>query len=192
MAHLGNVKQKKGETLKSHINRFNEISNFVTWSLDAGVLTHLTNGVLSETPFWDELQQKECKDVGEFYRKASKFLKLEDSKEALCKAEGAVADKKKNQGEAVDDKSKDKQRREEKRVNSSKKQKNGPVENKCPLPKYTNYHSLSTLLDHIYVVMDRSLYRSLEPMKGDKARRYIKRNCTFHKDIGHNTNRCVP
>ena len=28
-------------------------------------------------------------------------------------------------------------------------------------------------------------------MKGDRARRDIKRNCIFHKNIGHNINRCV-
>ena len=31
LAHLDNVKQKKGETLKSYINCYNKISNFVTW-----------------------------------------------------------------------------------------------------------------------------------------------------------------
>ena len=30
LAHLRNVKQKKGETLKSYINYFNDMSNFVT------------------------------------------------------------------------------------------------------------------------------------------------------------------
>ena len=62
---------------------------------------------------------------------------------------------------------------------------------KGPLPKYTNYHSLTALLDYIYEVTDRGLYKSPEPMKGDRARRNIKRNCAFHKDIWHNTNRCV-
>ena len=56
LAYLGNVKLKKGENLKLYINCFNEISNFVTWSSDARILAHLTNGVLPETPFWDELQ----------------------------------------------------------------------------------------------------------------------------------------
>ena len=28
-------------------------------------------------------------------------------------------------------------------------------------------------------------------MKGDKVRRDVKRNCAFHKDIGHNTDRFV-
>ena len=28
-------------------------------------------------------------------------------------------------------------------------------------------------------------------MKGDRLRREIKKNCAFHKDIGHNTERFV-
>ena len=28
-------------------------------------------------------------------------------------------------------------------------------------------------------------------MKGDRVRRDIKRNCAFHKDIGHTTDKCV-
>ena len=28
-------------------------------------------------------------------------------------------------------------------------------------------------------------------MKSERARRDIKRNCAFHKDIGHTTNRCA-
>ena len=36
--------------------------------------------------FWDKLQQKECRIVSEFYKKANKFLKLENSKEVLHKA----------------------------------------------------------------------------------------------------------
>ena len=82
--------------------------NFVTWLLDARVFAHLTNGVLPETSFWDELQQKECTSVSEFYKKASKFLKLEDSKGALHKVEGVAANKK-DPGEVPDsNKSKDK------------------------------------------------------------------------------------
>ena len=46
-------------------------------------MAHLTNGDLSKTTFWDKLQQKECKSVGEFYKKTSKFLNLENFKEAF-------------------------------------------------------------------------------------------------------------
>ena len=87
------MKQKKGETLKSYINRFNNMSNFITWSPNVGILVHLMNGVLLKTPFWDELQQKECRNVDGFYRKARKYMKLEDSKEALCKMEGMTTSK---------------------------------------------------------------------------------------------------
>ena len=51
LAHLGNVKQKKGERLKSYLNHFTEESAYVMWVLDAGVLAHLTNRVLLETHF---------------------------------------------------------------------------------------------------------------------------------------------
>ena len=83
-------------------------------------------------------------------------------------------------------------RRKDKQARSPKKQKNGPLENKGPLPKYTNYHSLTGPLDHIYAIIDRNLYKPLEPMKGDRVRRDIKRNFAFHKDIGHTTNMCMP
>ena len=192
LAHLGNVKQKKGETLKPYINRFNEMSNFMIWSLDAGILAYPTNGVLSKTPFWDKLQQKECQSIDEFCKKTHKYLKVEDSREALRKIEGMTTDKKNDLGVGVKgQKGQDKRRGEDKRARSPKKWKNKPVENKGPLLKYTNYHSLMAPLDHIYAIMDRNLYKPLEPMKGDRFHTDIKRNCAFHKDIEHTTDKCV-
>ena len=52
------------------------------------------NGVLPETPFWDELKQKECQSIDATYKKARKYLMLEDSKEALRKTEGTSTGKK--------------------------------------------------------------------------------------------------
>ena len=102
LAHLGNVKKKKGVTLKFYIDRFNDMSKFVTWSPDVGILAHLMNEVLIDTPFWDELLQKECQSVDEFYRKARKYLKLKDSKKALSKIERTTTGKKNDPGTAVD------------------------------------------------------------------------------------------
>ena len=49
--------------------------------------------------------------MDEFYKKACKYLKLEDSKEALCKLKGAVANKKNNPGTVLDgNKGQDKRR----------------------------------------------------------------------------------
>ena len=65
------------------------------------------------------------------------------------------------------------------------------MENRSPPPKYTNYHSLNAPLDHIYVVTDRGLYRSIEPLKNKRTRRDIKRNCAFHNDIGQTMDKYV-
>ena len=100
--HLGNVKQKKEESLKSYLNRFTMELFRVRWAPDVEVLAYLTNGVLPETPFWDELQQKECKSVSKFYKNASKFLKLENSKKALHKVQGASSSRKSDQGEKAE------------------------------------------------------------------------------------------
>ena len=61
--------------------------------------------------------------VSEFYRKKNKFLKLENSKEALHKAEGMITRKQNDQGEVPDgNKSKEKRKEEEKRDKILKKQ----------------------------------------------------------------------
>ena len=41
--------------------------------------------------------------MDEFYRKARKYLKLDDSKEALCKIEGMTTDKKNDHNAGVND-----------------------------------------------------------------------------------------
>ena len=51
--------------------------------------------------------------------------------------------------------------------------------------------SLKAPLDHIYAVTDRGLYRSPEPMKSERARKDLKRDCAFHKDVGHTTDKLV-
>lgn len=104
LAHLGNVKQQKGESLKLYLNWFMNKLSKVRWVLNARVLAHLTNGVLPETPFWDELQQKKCKNVSEFYKKASKYIKLENLKEALRKAKKPSTSKKMSQENKIEDK----------------------------------------------------------------------------------------
>ena len=91
------------------------MSNFVSWSPDTRILAHLMNRVLPETLFWEELQQKEYQSLEKFYKKAHKYLKLEDSKEALCKIEGMTTGKKNDPGAGIDSqKGQDKRRRDDK------------------------------------------------------------------------------
>ena len=74
------------------------------WASYVGLLAHLTNAVLPETLLWDELQQKEYKSVSEFQKKARKFLKLENSREALHRAKKATTSKKNDQGQKIEKK----------------------------------------------------------------------------------------
>ena len=37
----------------------------------------------------------------------------------------------------------------------------------------------------------KSLYRKLDVIKSDRSRRDVKKNCAFHKDIGHNTEKYI-
>ena len=60
-----------------------------------------------------------------------------------------------------------------------------------PLPKYTNYYFLIALVDHIYAVIEKNLYRQPDTKKGDRSRRDVKKNYAFYKDKWHNTERCV-
>ena len=84
--------------------------------------------------------------MSKFYKKASKFLKLENSKETLHKAQEVTTSKKNDQGENVQQKKgNEKRKTEEKWGKSPKKPRSRPAENKTPLPKYTNYHALNAL-----------------------------------------------
>ena len=110
---------KERRKLEVLLEPFIEESAYVRWTLDAGILAHLTNRVLPETSFWDELQQKEYRSVSKFYRKENKFLKLENSKEALYKAQGMSTGKKNDLGEATENtKGKEKRKGNEKRAKS--------------------------------------------------------------------------
>ena len=108
----------------------------------------------------------------------NKFLKLENSKEVVHKAQGTTTSKKK-------------ERELKSRSKARRNIRMGPVENKDLVLKYTNYHSLTASVDHIYAVTNKNLYRQPDAMKGDKSQGDIKKNCVLHKDIGHNTERCM-
>ena len=38
---------------------------------------------------------------------------------------------------------------------------------------------------------EKDLYKKLDAIKSDKSRRDVRKNCAFHKDIGHNTEKCI-
>ena len=55
LAHLGNMKQRENESLKSYLEQFNAELARVTYAPDEGVLVHMTSDVLLESKLWKEL-----------------------------------------------------------------------------------------------------------------------------------------
>ena len=55
---------------------------------------------------------------------------------------------------------------------------------------YTNYHALNAPQDHIYAISNKNMFRKPDEMRGNRSRRDVKKNCAYHKDIGHNTVKC--
>ena len=60
-----------------------------------------------------------------------------------------------------------------------------------PFPKYTNYHSLNAPIDYIYAVTNKGLYKKPDMIINDRSCRDVKKNCAIHKEVGHNTERCI-
>ena len=83
---MGNVKQRENKSLKCYLARFNVELAHVAYTLDKGVLMHVTSGVLPESKLWEELLEQECRMLIDFYRKVGKYLRIESSKEALHKS----------------------------------------------------------------------------------------------------------
>ena len=79
---------------------------------------------------------------------------------------------------------------EEKRGNSPKKPRSGFADHKAPLLKYTDYHALNAPQGHIYAVTKNNLFSKPDEIRGNKSRRDVRKNCAYHKDIGHNTVKC--
>ena len=64
------------------------------------------------------------------------------------------------------------------------------VDDKAPLPKYTNYYVLNAPQDHIYAVTKKNLFSRLDEIRRNKSRRDVRKNYAYHKDIGHNIVKC--
>ena len=43
----------------------------------------------------------------------------------------------------------------------------------------------------MYAVIDKSLFRKPDVIRNDRSCRDVRKNCAFHKDIGHNTKKCI-
>ena len=83
MSRLASINQVLHETLKAYIRQFNEELATIHNPQENGVLMAAISGVPPETPFWDQLQNDECKTLQEFYRRVHKIMHLETTREVV-------------------------------------------------------------------------------------------------------------
>ncbi|PON72724.1 hypothetical protein TorRG33x02_251190, partial [Trema orientale] len=127
----------------------------------------------------------------EFYRRANEHMRVESSREALRKTKDDNSAKNLSAQQPVnnDSKSDDRKRKNNnERESSPKKSCNN---DRSSILHYNNFTELTVPLVHVYAVSKEKLnYRTPPPIKTEASRRDPKKYYQFHKDIGHDTNRC--
>ncbi|XP_062103648.1 uncharacterized protein LOC133814741 [Humulus lupulus] len=76
---LENIKQQSGESLKKYIVRFNIEASLARDVDDSNHLMAIRAGILPESAFWDDLQQKSVRTIMEFTLRAQRFINVEEA-----------------------------------------------------------------------------------------------------------------
>ena len=111
---MTNIKQREGETLKSYLKHFNDEAAKVHSVPEDGVLFAAMGGVCPKTKLWNDLQERDCRTLEEFYARAEKYLRVENTEEALGKTDSPIKNPK--------DKKEKKRKNEESKPNDQKRQ----------------------------------------------------------------------
>ena len=112
---MTNIKQCEGETLKFYLKRFNDEAARVHSAPEGGVLFAAMSGVCLKTKLWNDLQERDCRALEEFYARAEKYLRIENTEEALGKIDSSTKNPKENKKEM-------KRKNEESKPNDQKRQ----------------------------------------------------------------------
>ena len=78
-SQLASVRQRADESVKSYLNRFNSELAQMTNVPDSGALFVAMAGLKPETDFWKEVQRYGCRTLVEFYRRAEKYIRKDNS-----------------------------------------------------------------------------------------------------------------
>ncbi|PON33958.1 hypothetical protein PanWU01x14_348430 [Parasponia andersonii] len=82
---LSAIRQGPEETLRSYLNRFTSELAKINNPPEGGVLTLMMARVRPETKLWEELLERECRTLEDFYQRVGRHLRLESSSENLQK-----------------------------------------------------------------------------------------------------------
>ena len=91
---MTNIKQHEGETLRSYLRHFKDEAARVHSAPEGGVLFAAMGGVHPKIKLWNDLQERDCRTLEEFYARVEKYLRVENVEEALGKADSPTKNSK--------------------------------------------------------------------------------------------------
>ena len=139
---MTNIKKREGETFKSYLKWFNDKAARVHSVPEGGVLFYAMGGVRPKTKLWNDLQERDCRTLEEFYAKAEKYLCVENVEEALGKDDSPTKNSK--------DKKENKSKPEESKPNDQKWQRPKDCVPPALLTRYTYYTELNANIAEVF------------------------------------------
>ena len=179
---LLNIKQVENESLHTFISRFNREALLVDEMDDKILLAAFYNGVSSNL-FIHKLYDQEPQMMVVLIHLAQSFMNAEDT----------IIAKKKKEGEQLENgyvHHPEQGPRTKKAKIWEKRDHNGK---KVGLSsrRYSNYTPLNALLDQVLMqIKDNQSLKWPERMKGDPNKRNKSKYCYFHRDHGHDMDKC--
>ena len=121
------------------------------------------------------------------------MAELIHSAQSFMNAEDAIIAKKKKKGEQLENGyiHHPEQGSHPKRAKVGEKRNRNGKKAGSSSGRYSNYTPLNTPLDQVLMqIKDDPSLKWLERMKGDPSKRNKSKYCRFHRDHGHDTNKC--
>ena len=168
-----NIKQRKDETLRSYITRFNKEALLI----DETVMATFTNG-LRKGKFLFSLYKNDPKTMSDMLYRATKYINAEDA--LLARKE----------------KPKKRERQEDIRLDRGRKMaRTGEGQedkrSKPSVGKFTSFTPLTAPIDQVLMqIKDEGALTFPGKLKGDPNKRSRDKYCRFHHDHGHDTTDC--
>ncbi|XP_075640311.1 uncharacterized protein LOC142612066 [Castanea sativa] len=173
-ACLMNIKQRKDETVRSYITRFNKETLSIDEANDKMLVATFTNG-LRKGKFLFFLYKNDPKTMSDVLYKATKYMNAEDA--LLARKE----------------KPRKRERQEETRQDRGRKApRTGDGQEdrrfKPPTGRFVNFTPLNIPIDQVLIqIKDEGSLTFPSKLKGDPNKRSRDKHCRFHRDHGHDT-----
>ncbi|XP_075670091.1 uncharacterized protein LOC142639838 [Castanea sativa] len=175
--YLMSIKQRKDETLRSYIARFNKEALSIDEADDKILVAAFTND-LRKGKLLFSFYKNDPKTMSNVLYRATKYMNVEDA--LLARKEKPK--KRKRQEDAQQDKGQKMTRTGD--LREDRRSKPFTV-------RFTNFTPLTTPIDQVLMqIQDNTTLTWPSKLKGDPSKRSRDKYCCFHRDHDHDTSKC--